>query len=109
MRGHHLLHFQMRFTSYSGTKDGLENLAYLPTTVMTLLNGTVPVLAQWNYAILCHPLADDLPLNRLRVIDDLKTRMSLGAVTMEQYKASRTARFQVSFESLEWHLEITPN
>ena len=92
---HNLMHFQMRFTSYSGSKDGLENLAYLPTTVMKMLNGTQPVLAQWNYAILCHPLSDDLQLSRLHIVDDLKTRMALGGVNMEQYEASRTARFQV--------------
>ena len=62
---------------------------------MHMLNGTDPVLAQWNFAIMCHPLKQDLPLNRLRPVDDLKTRMAMGGATMEKYEASRTARYQV--------------
>ena len=56
---------KVRFTSYSGRKDNLENFAYLPTTILDLENETHPVFAQWNYRILCHPLKNDLPLNRL--------------------------------------------
>lgn len=87
---------KVRFTSYSGGKDNLENLGYLPTTVMKLINGTEPVLAQWNYDILCHPLSEDLPLNRLQAIDDLKARMSHGAQTMDEYLQTRAARFRVA-------------
>jgi hypothetical protein len=81
----------------------LENFAYLPTTVIELINGTVPVLAQWNFHIMCHPLSKDLPLNRLRPVDDLKTRMSMGAATMEEYTSSRAARYQLaSFDTDIW-------
>ena len=36
---------QIRFTSYAGGKDNLENFGYLPAIVMKLINGTQPVLA----------------------------------------------------------------
>ena len=41
----------------------MENFAYLPTAVekMDKITG-FPVLKQWNYRILCQPLADDLPV-----------------------------------------------
>ena len=74
----------------------MENYAYLPTTVIELLNDTIPVVAQWNFHILCHPLSRDLPLNRLRAVDDLKTRMAMGAVTMDDLMSTRAARFQLA-------------
>ncbi|KAH3866828.1 hypothetical protein DPMN_029951 [Dreissena polymorpha] len=43
-----ITHQQVRFTSYSGGKSNLENFAYLPTTIMNVVNGT-PEYAQWNY------------------------------------------------------------
>lgn len=55
---------KIRFTSYTGRKDNLENFAYLPTTIIEAVNGTTAVFAQWNYRILCHPLKDYLPVNR---------------------------------------------
>lgn len=55
---------KIRFTSYTGRKDNLENFAYLPTTIMETVNETTAVFAQWNYRILCHPLKDYLPVNR---------------------------------------------
>ena len=58
---------KVRFTSYCGRKDNLENFAYLPTTIIDLENGTTPVFAQWSYRIICHPLKNDLPLNRYTV------------------------------------------
>jgi hypothetical protein len=54
---------KIRFTSYTGRKDNLENFAYLPTTIIEG-NETTTVFAQWNYRILCHPLKDYLPVNR---------------------------------------------
>ena len=59
------------------------------------LNGTDPVVVQWNYKIVCHPLKDDLKLNRLHAVDDIHIRMAMGGVTMEEYEKTRSARFQV--------------
>ena len=57
----------IRYTSMSGTKARPENYSFLPTTIVRM-NGSTPVVAQWNYRILCHPLKDDLPLNRFRPV-----------------------------------------
>ena len=55
---------KIRFTSYTGRKDNLENFAYLPTTIMEIVNKTTAVFAQWNYRILCHPLKTYIHRNR---------------------------------------------
>ena len=93
---------KVRFTSYTGTKDEFENFATLPTTFFSMINETSPLVAQWNYKVLCHPLKKDLPLNRLVPIDDLKTRMYLNR-RYEDYLESRTTRFQIAPEdSDDW-------
>ncbi|XP_052268520.1 uncharacterized protein LOC127869902 [Dreissena polymorpha] len=84
---------KVRFTSYTGGKDILENYAYLPTTIMNVVNGT-PIYAQWNYRILCHPLQDDLPLKALEFVDDLSRRMR-NQFTTAQLLDTRMARFRV--------------
>ena len=86
---------KIRFTSYTGRKDNLENFSFLPTTIMEMINGTVPVFAQWNYRILCHPLSRDVPLNRLRVVDELHSRLPARRKYEEQTN-TRAARFQVN-------------
>ena len=86
---------KVRFTSYTGRKDNLENFSFLPTTIMDIINGTFPVFAQWNYRILCHPIKRDIPLNRFRVVDDLQPRMASGK-TMSEHAQSRAARFQIN-------------
>ncbi|XP_023932771.1 uncharacterized protein LOC106155521 [Lingula anatina] len=89
------LHEKTRFTSYAGRKSNLENFAYLPTTIMEMINGSVPRLAQWNYRILCHPLSKDIPFSRFRLVDDLHNRVARGA-TMEKQRGTRRARFQLN-------------
>ena len=75
---------KIRFNAYTGTKDNLENFAFLPNTIVGIEpNGTAPIYAQWTYRILCHPLKDDLPLDRLRVVDDLATRMYNGKISFD--------------------------
>ena len=86
---------KIRFTSYTGTKSDLEDFACLPTTVMEFINGTIPYMAQWNYRILCDPLKNYLPLNRMRPVDDLATRMT-AHLNMYEHEMSRTARFQIN-------------
>ncbi|KAK7467805.1 hypothetical protein BaRGS_00036949, partial [Batillaria attramentaria] len=50
-----------RFTALSGDKDQAENFAHLPVSIVNVTEGQ-PVLAQWNYRILCHPVQGSLPL-----------------------------------------------
>ena len=66
-------HKKTIFNSYSGNMD--EKLANLPSSVIDVTNKSVPIMGQFNYQILCHPLGRDLPLNRFRVVDDLQTRI----------------------------------
>ena len=40
--------FQSRFMSYSGGDCNAENSSYLPTTIISMNNGTAQY-AQWNY------------------------------------------------------------
>ena len=96
---------KIRFTSYTGRKSTLENFSYLPTTVIHFINDTIPLVAQWNYRILCHPLKEYLPTNRFRVVDDLVTRMR-DRTDFFEYSMSRAARFQLNpVDSDEWTLE----
>jgi len=81
-----------RLTSYTGGKSVLENLAFLPTTIMRLENRTQPVFAQWNYRIACHPIKKFLPINQFKVNDDLSVRMK-NRQNMDKYTASRAAHF----------------
>ena len=93
---------KIRYTSYTGGKSNSENFGYLPTTIMNMINGTLPQIAQWNYRILCHPLKCDLPLNRLRVVDDLIARMANNK-TLKEHEQTQAARFTINrFDRDEW-------
>jgi hypothetical protein len=85
---------KVRFTAYSGRKSNNENYAFLPMKIIDIVNGSVPVFAQWNYRILCHPLKDNLDLIRLKPIDDITARMAKG-ITLEEHVATRAARFEI--------------
>jgi len=85
---------KVRYSSYTGRKDRFENFAYLPTTIMKVVDN-IPMLAQWNYRIVCHPLKDDLPTNRLRLIDDIEVRLAYKQ-NIDQYESSRSARYKVA-------------
>ena len=86
---------KIRFTSYTGRKDNLENFSFLPTTIMEIINDTIPVFAQWNYRILCHPLSRDVPLNRFRMVNELHSRLP-GRRNYEEQSFTRAARFQLN-------------
>ena len=86
---------KVRFTSYTGRKDNQENLSFLPTSIIDIINGTIPVFAQWNYRILCHPVSRDIPLNRFRVVDEFHTRLPARRKYEEQ-AGTRAARFQLN-------------
>ena len=86
---------KIRFTSYSGSKDRFENYAYLPTSIFGMSNESDPILAQWNYRILCHPLTRSLRIDRFRVIDEVHARMR-KKLTLEDFEKTRAARFQLN-------------
>lgn len=90
---------KIRFTSYSGSKSVLENFAFLPTTVMSVENG-VPVYAQWNYRILCHPFTEDLPTKYFKPDDDLLYRFP-NKVGVEKTMLSRSQRFHLNKEDVD--------
>ena len=86
---------KVRFTSYSGRKDNLENYSYLPRTILGVKNDSTPILGQWSYRILCHPLSRDIPLNRFRVVDELHPRMPVSR-NLKDHAKSRAARFTIN-------------
>ncbi len=88
-----LLH-KIKFTSYSGKKDGQENFAYLPIKIMENRNNT-PIIAQWNYRIMCHPIQDGLRTDRFKVVDDLSVRLPRNT-HINEHAATRAARFQLN-------------
>ena len=69
-------------------KSVMENIAYLPTTIMRVENNTIPVFAQWNYRIMCHPLKRNVPLYMFKLDDNLASRM-MHKKTVDSYKVSR--------------------
>ena len=86
---------KVRFTSYTGRKDNLENFSFLPTTIMDISNDTIAVFSQWNYRILCHPLSRHIPLNRFRVVDEFHARFPARR-KYEDQADTRAARFQLN-------------
>lgn len=92
---------QLRFLSYSGGKHNLENFAYLPRVIFNITEDGIPIYAQWNYRILCHPVHRDIPLNCLNVVDDLKSRIVNGQ-RLDEFALSRKARFTLNSTCLEY-------
>lgn len=90
---------KIRYTSYSGSKSLHENLSFLPTKIIDIVNNR-PVYAQWNYRILCHPLKNYLSKKSLNLVDDLSSRMMNG-YNIYRHSLSRAARFQVKGENEE--------
>ena len=88
------LHDKSLFYSYSGLKADSEDIAYLPMSVMDIVNDTYPVIGQWTYRPMCHPLKEDLPLSNLHLVDDISARMK-RELTLDEYADTRLARFQV--------------
>ena len=83
-----------RFTSEAGRKELSESYAFLPTRIAKNATGHTTIVS-WDYRIVCHPLKDDLPLSRLRTVDDLATRLA-HKLAPADYKTSYGARYQVS-------------
>ena len=89
------LHEKTMFAAYSGAKSILENLSLLPTKILQVINGTVPIFAQWNYRILCNPISKDIPLGAFDLVEDLGARM-MRQKNIDNHRHSRAARFQLN-------------
>ena len=93
------LHDKTRFLFNSGRKNNLENLPFLPSALREMRdNDTTPVVGNWEYRIICHPLDGDLALDRLRVVEDM--HIQLNSNTPKSWatlaKESRNVRFQLN-------------
>ena len=71
---------QIRYTSYTGQMNALENFAFLPTSMYNVTEDGTPEIAQWNYRVLCHPLARDLPTSMLKLQVPVKTNTMLALI-----------------------------
>nr|KAG5705264.1 hypothetical protein BaRGS_010715 [Batillaria attramentaria] len=89
---------KVRFMAYTGDKNLLENLAQLPSIIINVTDG-VPVRAQWNYRILCHPIEGNVNMTELELVDDLGKRLT-QTKDIEKYRDSRAARFALSPSSV---------
>ncbi|GFR81191.1 hypothetical protein ElyMa_002334600 [Elysia marginata] len=66
--------------------------ASLPVTVLGIDETTqLPIYAQWNYRVLCHPLNKDLPTAHIKPVEDLayRQRKKIRAASLEMYRGSR--------------------
>ena len=88
------LHQKHYFTTQTGNKHKDENLAFLPTEIVDIVDDK-PVMAQWNYRILCHPLNQDVPPDSFRVENELTTRLRHGW-TADQLLKTSAARFKMT-------------
>ena len=80
----------------SGRKNSAENLAHLPSSIRNLINDTFPIISNWEYRIACIPLKNDIPLSRLRIVDDLSVQLLGSPQTREELYFSRRARFELN-------------
>eukprot|EP01084_Bolivina_argentea_P289264 496669_1 len=90
------LHDKMRWMTNSGRKDPNENLARLPSAIRNIDSSGKPIISNWEYRILCHPLKNDVALDRLRVSDDLSVQLQESPMTRKELLTSRRARFEIS-------------
>ena len=91
-----------RYLANIGRKEWKENLASLPRMIFSDDNGTYS-LGQWNYRIVCHPLQQDLPLDRFHLVDDLAVRMAFNYRSMADHAMTRSARFVLNQKNTtEW-------
>lgn len=89
-----------RFYDLSGGKDSLENIPWLPTSVMDMdiaEGRLVPRLAKWSYRILCHPVDGDVETARIRAVRDSHVQLQRARRFASEEDAfyARDARFQV--------------
>ncbi|KAL8561531.1 hypothetical protein ACOMHN_057225 [Nucella lapillus] len=64
-------------------------------TIVNITEDGYPIVAQWNYRILCHPAKDDLlSLQELKPVDDLHSRLHTEK-TLDAWEETRKARFRM--------------
>ena len=86
-----------RFLSYTGAMKINENIVFLPKVVNGLKNNrTVPILVQFDYRMLCHPIKRDIPLNRFKLVEDLGIQMALKIKTPGLMPQKPAARFRLN-------------
>ena len=90
------LHDKIRWMANSGRKNTAENLAHLPSSIRNLVNDTFPIISNWEYRIVCHPLKNDIPTSRFRIVDDLSVQLMGSPLTREELWWDRRARFDLN-------------
>ena len=94
-----------------GYKDNSENFAFLPWLLdADYKNPYNPLLRQFNYRIVCHPIQGDLPLSQFRPDDDFASRMDMSS-NPQRWLASNGVRFSlenpISGKQVDQHLKYT--
>ena len=82
------------YKTYVGREN--ESLPCVPTKLVDITDDGIPVLAQWSYRVMCHPLQADLPLDQFNVVDDLAVRVSQSYYSKDQLEQSKSARFTLN-------------
>jgi hypothetical protein len=60
----------------------------------------MPIIANWEYRIVCHSIVGELPLDRFRVVRDMATQLATTPpLTLEQLATTRRARFNLNPEN----------
>merc|ERR1719295_985111 len=90
------LHDKIRWMANSGRKNTAENLAHLPSSIRNLVNDTYPIISNWEYRIVSHPLKNDIPTSRFRISDDLSVQLMGSPKTREELYFDRRARFDLN-------------
>ena len=94
------MHEKIRYTSATGTKHRMENYSFLPRKILHM-NGSKPVIVQWHYRIMCHPLNKDVPTAQFRPVCE-RARM-LAATRKTSPMMATSTRFQLNtFNTPKW-------
>ena len=89
----------MNFLLNSGLKNNLENLPFLPTAFRGMRtdgeNTFEPIVGQWFYRISCKRLTNDIPLSRMRVVNDVHNQFRQSKpATIETMKTTGAPVFE---------------
>ena len=90
-----ILLLQIRFTSYTGSKSLLENLAHLPTKIVGFDDNKQPIFGRFTYRLMCHEVSKDIPLTFF------EPRFDIGNQRMQRrddatFLKSRSAHFDLA-------------
>jgi len=87
---------KMRYFANSGRKTVDEVLGHLPSSIRNTDNNSFPIVSNWEYRFVCHPLKSDVPTARFKVVDDLAVQLYGSVLTRKELKHSRRARFALN-------------